>query len=246
MDSLILNGMVIKASDVGDYDKRLVILTKERGKIVAFARGARRPKSGLVSVTRLFAFGEFSLYEGKDAYNVQKVDISNYFTEISNDIETMCYGSYFLEFADFFTTEGIDCTDFLNLIYVSLKALINSKIPNELIRYIFELKMLVINGEYPEVFQCMYCKNELTEYFSVKKGGTVCKKCVDKTIDAIHISTSTIYAFQFIITSKIEKLYTFVVNQEVLEELRVVMKRYINVYVEKQFNSLEILNTILK
>lgn len=95
IDSLVLTGMVIKATDVGEFDKRLVILTKERGKIVAFARGARRPKSMFVAVTRIFAFGEFILYEGREAYTLQKADIENYFTEISNDIEAMCYGSYF-------------------------------------------------------------------------------------------------------------------------------------------------------
>lgn len=246
MDSLTLTGMVIKASDVGDYDKRLVILTRERGKIVAFARGARRPKSMLVSATRLFAFGEFSLYEGKDAYNVQKMDISNYFTEISNDIEAMCYGSYFLEFADYFSREGIESTEILKLLYLSLRALTNNSIPNELVRYIYELKVLTLNGEYPEMFSCIGCRKQDVEFFSVIKGGMLCSECVKKVGDAVHINTSTIYALQFIIASKIEKLYTFVVNKDVLDEIGFIMRRYINVYVEKQFNSLEILNTILK
>lgn len=246
MDSLVLTGMVIKTSDVGDYDKRLVILTRERGKIVAFARGARRPKNTLMSASRLFVFGEFSLYEGKDAYNLQKAEISNFFTEISNDIEVMCYGSYFLEFADYFAKEGIESTEMLKLLYASLKALCNDKIDNELVRYVYELKMLVINGEYPNMFECVSCKNQKAEYFSAVKGGLLCADCSGKAGDTVHIATSTIYTFQYVITSRIEKLYTFVVNEKVLEEIAFIMKRYIKMYVDREFKSLEILNTILK
>ena len=245
MDALTLTGMVIKTSDVGEYDKRLVIITRERGKIVAFARGARRPKSTLVASSRLFAFGEFTLYEGREAYTVQKTDISNYFNEISSDIEGMCYGSYFLELADYFAKEGIEATEMLKLIYQSLRALNNKKIPKKLVRYIYELKMLVINGIYPEMFECVLCKNDKPEYFSVVKGGMLCKSCVSKAGDALHLEMSTIYAMQFVITTKVEKLYTFLVNDNILEEIGFILKRYMKMYIDKEFKSLEILNTIV-
>lgn len=245
-DSIILTGLVIKSSNVGDYDKRLVLLTKERGKIVAFARGARRIKSTLVSGTRLFAFGEFTLYEGKDAYTLSRADIDNYFSEISADMEAMCYGSYFLEFADFFSRENIESTELLKLLYQTLRALMNQKLPNRLIKCIFELKVLVINGIYPEMFECIGCRSEKVKCFSAVKGGMLCDACREKAGDCADINTSTIYTMQYVITSSIEKLYTFLVKEEVLSELEFIMKRYINIYVDKEFNSLKILNTILK
>ena len=127
-DSVVVTGMVIKTSDVSEYDKRLVLLTKERGKIVAFARGARRPKSMFIAGTRLFAFGQFALYEGRDAYSISKIDIENYFTEIANNMENMCYGCYFLELTDYFSRENIDGTETLKLLYQTLRALLKDNI----------------------------------------------------------------------------------------------------------------------
>ncbi len=147
-DTVGLTGMVIRSTPAGEADRRLVILTRERGKITAFARGARRPGSPLMACGRTFAFGVFRLYEGRDAYSLRGAEITNYFEEIAMDMEAACYGSYFLELADYYSRENLDGTEMLKLIYQSLRALLKPSIPNALIRRIYELKSMVINGEY--------------------------------------------------------------------------------------------------
>ena len=50
---------------------------------------------------------------------------------------------------------------------------------------------------------------------------------------------------QYIESSKIEKLYTFTVTPQVMEKLGEVMKRLREIYVDRKFKSLEILETLL-
>ena len=247
MNQIVVTGMVLSAAPIGEYDRRVVLLTKERGRISAFAKGARKPNSSLVAAVNPFAFGEFTLYEGRNSNTIHSAKISNYFSELRMDVEGAYYGFYFLEMAAYYTREGQDERDMLKLLYQTMRALTNPKIPNRLIRHIFELKTICINGEAPQVFQCVTCgDSERPKVFSVRKGGLVCSECMLDVADGLHLDTSTLYAMQYIESSTIEKLYTFILSEQVLNELAKVMGRYIDVYVGKQFKSLDILETILE
>ena len=244
-DKIKTTGMVISSMPVGEYDTRVVILTKERGKVSVFARGARRAKSHLAAGCRPFSFGMFELYAGRNYYTITDMVIENYFEDISSDIEATYYGFYFLELADYYCRENMDTRQNLKLLYQSLRALINDKIPDRLVRIIYELKTIVINGEYPQVFECVNCGTEgKGTFFSAGKCGVLCKECSHLYKDAIEVNTSTIYTMQYIITSKIEKLYTFAVTEDVLKELEMIMRRYFVLYVDKSFKSLEIINSL--
>lgn len=236
--------MVLAAMPIGEYDKRLVILTKERGKITAFAKGARKQNSALLACSQPFTFGEFTVFEGKTAYNITSANISNYFVELRDDLEKIYYGIYFCEFSEYLTRENSNESNVLKLLYQSLRALSKEAIPVELVRCIFELKIISYNGEAPQVFECVKCKNEEAYYFSSISGGLVCNTCRESSNDNVRVSGSTIYTMQYIITSTVEKLYTFTVTEEVLRELKNCMKRYRKTYIEKEFKSLEVLEKL--
>lgn len=213
-DFIMVTGMILKQTPIGEYDRRICLLTKERGKISAFVKGSRKPGSRLCSATNPFSFGAFKLYEGRNSYNVADVDIQNYFETLRTDYIGACYGMYFAEIADYYTRENNDERQMLKLLYQSLRALCAPAIPNELVRCIYEIKSIVVNGEFPGIRR----DRELEE--------------------------STVYALEYIASSSIEKLYTFTVTEQVLSQLQQEAEWYCHKVIGHDFKSLEILKSL--
>ena len=244
-DAEELLGMVLMSAPAGDYDKRVVILTKERGKITAFARGARRPKSAMLAKTQPFAFGVFRVIEGKNAYTLLGAEITNYFMDIREDMVRTCYGTYFLEMTAYYGRENDPALDMLKLLYQTLRALCLGRIDDRLIRCIFELKMFVVNGEYPECFRCVVCgKKDGLGHFSSRLGGVVCHECKAGIHPLYPVDGSTLYTMQYIISTPVERLFTFRVTEEVRKSLRKIMDIYIKDHIDREFHSLDILKTL--
>lgn len=213
-DIVLVTGMVLEVSPVNDYDRRLVILTKERGKISAFCRGARRINNKLMAATNQFAFGTFKLYEGRNAYNIQDAEITHYFEELRTDLAGAYLGMYFLEVASYYTRENNDDVEMLKLLFQTIRAIVKDNIDNRLIRSIYEIKSLQVNGEFPGI------------------------------PENIGLSDGAKHAVNFIVSTKAEKVYTFAVSDSVLDELIKLSSFYMDKFVDKKFKSLEMLEII--
>lgn len=247
MNQITVTGMILRSEPIGEFDRRVVILTKERGKISAFARGAKNPKNQLSGRTTPITFGEFILNEGRTSYTLVSASISNYFSELKNDMVDVYYGYYFSEIADYYAREATDERELLLLLYQTMRALTNPNIPNELIRLIYELKVVTINGEGPQVMQCMVCGDrEREKYFSMEKGGVICNECIRNTYDGRKLLPSTLYTMQYIVASPVKSLYSFVVTEEVLIELKDIISQYFQRHVDRHFKSLEMLEIVTK
>lgn len=210
-DFLTVMGMVIKTIPVGEFDRHVCILTKEKGKITAYAKGARKQNSRLIAATSPFSFGEFKLFVGRTSYNIMEANISNYFEELREDFEGAYYGMYFLEVMDYYTRENNDEKELLKLLYQSLRAISNSNIPNILVRYIFEIKALALNGEYPGIPKHIRCLE------------------------------STIYTMEFIVFTPVEKLFSFQLTDEVLFQIKTIGDFFREQFIDRKFKSLDII-----
>lgn len=213
-DFVLVTGMILETGPVNDYDRRLVVLTKERGKITVFAKGCRRPGSKHMAAINPFCFGNFKLYEGKTAYNLIDAEITQYFEELRTDFAGAYLGMYFLELASYYARENNDEVELLKLLYQSIRAIIKDNLDNELVRAVYEIKILVINGIFPGV-----------------------------PAD-LELLDATKYAVDFIVRTGVEHLYTFAVKEDVLLQLKDLNERYRHRFYDREFKSLKLFDEL--
>ncbi len=209
-DLITLTGMVIKSADYAEFDRRITLLTDDRGKITVFVHGARRVNSAFLATTELFAFGRFTLTEGKSAYNMIKADISNYFEELRSDPESFFLASFFLELADYYARENNDDIELLKLLYQSVRALVSKRFEPDLVKSVYQIKAIVVNGEFPGLPS-------------------------DR-----HFSAGVRHAVEHVVSSPIEKLYTFRLEEEVLKDFSRLSDEYVSGLINRKFKSLDI------
>jgi len=213
-DFMKVTGMVIGAFLQGEYDRRIVLLTREQGKITAFVKGARRQGSRFTASTDLFVYGEFDLYVGRTSYNVQDVRPSNYFEFLRTDMNAAYYAMYFTEVCDYYAHEGNDESMLLLNLYRAFQGLKSEKLKNSFIKPVFEIKTFSIEGELIPPDRLGFNDTHLLN------------------------------AVNYICASSIEKLYSFSLTDDDLAGLTALANRERKALIDKHLNSLDMLDVI--
>ena len=240
MSTFKARGIIIKENLVGDNDKSLIILLKDYGKFTVWAKNCRNGKSKLLAGSSLFSYADFIIYDSGRSLSLNQIDIIENFYSITEDLDALAYGTYFLEFIDKNTQDATPINDIMLLLLKSLLILSKStSIPPKLISKIFEIKFLQLNGYMPIINNCTNCNLDITNENNIYWGdnGVICKNCRNTENSLLKISPNLVLVIKYILSSKVDKLYNFNVSDNILTELSTISKRLLNAHLYTNLKS---------
>lgn len=233
--------LVLHEMQIGDYDKRLILFSKEFGKITAFAKGAKKPNSKLLAGSQIFCYGDYLLFRGKNNYNVNQVSLIEPFHNLRHNMETLTYGLYILEFIEFITIENHTDHELMKLTLKTLKQLEIGHLSAELVIKVFEVKAMSYLGYSPWVKSCVICNSEENlNHFSSQDGGVLCDQC-NQSKSTVRISEGTRYTFDYILQQPIEALFRFQLEQNIFNEFEILVNQFLKQHLDKKFKALDFL-----
>ena len=237
-------GVIIKVQDYKENDKLLWMYTEELGKVTCIAKGAKRSKSQLLSVTLPLCFGEYLLFKGKNLYNLQEGKIINSFQGLLNNLEKLTYSSYLCELIDICVENDEVNSALFKEFMICLYLLSTDALDYELLVRAFELRLLEATGYNLELDRCCICKKKISvaDYISLSHYGGVCDECNKEY--GFFISKPAYNALRFLKNTSMDKVYRLNVNDEIKKQMERVITNIIANNYSKRPTSLEMLSYI--
>src|SRR4051794_38220017 len=97
MPSYNATTLVLHRMDLGENDRVLTLFTREKGKLSAVAKGARRGGSRMSGATELFVQARMQLGVGRTFDIVTQCEIQRSFSGLRIDLQRLARATYFRE-----------------------------------------------------------------------------------------------------------------------------------------------------
>lgn len=245
-------GLIIRTTDVGDFDRMLTVLVAEIGKISVFCRGIKRCNNSMQAATQLFCYSEFMLYRGRgSSYRLQECTPIETFFTLREDIEKLALATYLVDVAGEICLESNNETDMLRLTLNALWCLEKSDIPHVQLKGTFELRTAAISGFLPRLSACGACGAENGDggcVLDVMDGCLLCRPCYDRqraepvTDSGAHIflplSPGTLAAMHYVLSARAEKQFSFRLDASLYREFQNVCETYLLSHIGHGFHTL--------
>ena len=240
MEITKVKGIIISESNYSETSKLINIYTKEYGLISAIAKGAKRLKSPLRSVTSKLTYADFQLnYKEGKLSNLLVADVINPFNEIKKDLLKISYASFLLELTSQVTKQTNE-KEIFDILEASLLKIEEGYDPM-IITNILELKYLDYLGIKPELNSCAVCGSTKVITVSTNKGGFVCMNC--HTNEKI-VDKKTVKILRMLYYVDISKISKIELNDKTKEEIDTFINEYYDKYTGLYLKSKKFLKSI--
>jgi len=193
-------GIIIKEVPVSESDKYLTIFTKDIGKIVVRAKGAKNSKSKFV-ISEIFSYVDFVFYKGNNFNSLTQIELIENFYNIRLNYDILMSAYEIAKIIDKYIQGVIDeeeSNNILLLSIISFKALSKNYINHDLIFCIFSIKFLQLTGFEPYIYG----------------------NRIQSTVSEILITNDIKNSIHYILTSEIKKIYNFTIDEKNIREFK--------------------------
>jgi len=219
METIKVRGLVIKEFETGESDKRLLLLCKEHGRLLVYARGARKQKSKFIAAAQLFVYADFVLAKGRGFYSVNAAEVIENFYALRTDYDRLIAAHLICEVCEKTVMEQMESDECLRITLKSLQHLCKGHMPEEQILSVFLYKIFDDHGLAPHIHECVICgalMDAPTNAVLTPEG--LC--CAVHTINAgKHIEAPTVAALKHILEHDLADAFRFCIDGQNLKQL---------------------------
>jgi len=243
---------VIRSFDINEADKIIVFYSRAYGKLKGIARGSRKLKNRFGSSLELFTRVQVILFE-KETYtfpNISQADILESFSGLREDLHKLASAAYVVELVDKGLGENEESSRLYDLIARTFRAIASS--PEEetgKLLAAFEIKFLTLLGYQPVLDRCAHCQKALEPsriLFSLSRGGGLCGECIGRGDPVFPTSLRALQVLKQFLKMDLEKSTRLRISEEVQREVKDLLRRWLDFYLEISLKSPEFLDSVKK
>ncbi|HEY9898256.1 MAG TPA: DNA repair protein RecO [Pantanalinema sp.] len=179
MSTYTATGITLRHYPTGEYDKILVVFTREHGLKRVIAKGARRKQSKLGGKTEPLVRAEWFLGKGKNLDVVAQCEGLHAHRALREDLDRLLSGMYLAELVEALVEDEQPHPEVFDLLASTLMVLEVAASPPLVVAW-FELTLLHALGYGLELDACVLCSDALDHEgcgFSAEEGGALCAAC---------------------------------------------------------------------
>jgi len=247
--SFRVEAVVLRHADWGEADRLLTLYTRERGKVRAIAKGARKIRSRKAGHLEPFTRVTLQLARGRDLLIVTQADTVDAYLPIHENLVKTSHAAYVVELLDRFTYEDdSENYNIYRLLTEALARLEKEADPWLAIRY-YEIQLLDLLGYRPHLFECANCGREIKaedQFFSAALGGVLCPACGYGLPGVWNVSVEALKYLRHFQRSDYAAAQRARPASEIQSEVEALLQRYVTYLLERALNSPEFINQIKK
>ncbi len=189
---------MLRARPLGEADRAFTLLTRDRGKVDAVAKGIRRPRSAMGGRLEPLAEVCVALHKGRSLdVIVEARTIASYWSGLARP-DALATASLCAETVDLFCEPELPLPEIYALLAGAIRAVSASDAPSTLVPR-FQLRLLHALGLAPAGDACVRCGNGFDHHgawLDLEAGGLGCERCYGARGDAHALDAGDVENFR--------------------------------------------------